>query len=191
MASVGGELEAGEAQGTMAAIAARQRGSRLFYYGAIVLLMVLGAVIGATVGWAFEARKADALLNSNVLGVVGLWVGWFVYVRICRPLVVRRFKKNMRDRGLDVRFPYGLKLADDGLTLTCGGVMKKADWGSVTEVFKVKGYWVILVQMEPWFAPVRFFSSPADEKSFVRSVVGRLSEGARGRSKAAVAFAGV
>ena len=169
MASVEGELEAGEAQGTMASIAARQRGRLVFYYGALLLLMGLG--FG--------------------LGVIGMWLGWLAYVRLCRPLIVRRFRQNMRARGLDVRLPYGLKLTDAGLTLTCGGIVKTADWASVTEVFRAKGYWVILVQMEPWFAPVRFFANSADERSFIRSVVANLSDGARGRSKGAVAFASV
>jgi len=191
MASVEGELEAGEAQGTMASIAARQRGRLVFYYGALLLLMGLGFGLGVIVGSALKASGIAPHLDSGLLGVIGMWLGWLAYVRLCRPLIVRRFRQNMRARGLDVRLPYGLKLTDAGLTLTCGGIVKTADWASVTEVFRAKGYWVILVQMEPWFAPVRFFANSADERSFIRSVVANLSDGARGRSKGAVAFASV
>src|SRR5450755_3300874 len=97
----------------------------------------------------------------------------------------------MIDRGLDVRLPYELRLTDAGLTLVCGGLVKTADWANVTEMFKVRRYWVFLVQMEPWFAPMRFFPTTADEKSFVQAAVARLSDGALGRSKSAVAFAAI
>lgn len=111
------------------------------------------------------------------------------YTTLGRPFVVRRFRKNMVNRGLDTRWHHTLTLTDSALDLQAGPVRQSAEWSAVTELFKVREYWIFLVQMGPWFAPSRFFSNVDDEKSFVRLALSHMSEDARTRSKDAVTFA--
>ena len=189
MISVAGELEAGEAQGTMPSIADRQRGSRYGYQGALVVLVVLGAVLGALVSYAFDRMNPNMGGVSSTLMPLGVAGGAMVYLWLCRPFLVKRFRRRMTDRGLPTRFRYETTVTDDGLIQQCGGVHRVATWTSVTEVFKSKAYWVFLVQMEPWFAPTRFFASAADEKAFLNAAFAHMSQDALARSREAVAFA--
>ena len=183
-----GEIEAGEAQAAMPTIAARQRGSRLTYYAALLLLMGAGALFGYLLGSALMRDGRKTIFDPSLTSLVGLWVGYLVYLRFCRPLLVRQFRKRMQDRDLSVRFEQTLEVDDEGLILESGGVRRIASWSVVTEVFESKGYWIFLVQMEPWFAPSRFFSSQSDEKAFIGAALRRMTPNARDRSKAAVAL---
>ena len=59
----------------------------------------------------------------------------------------------------------------------------------VTEMFPSRGYWVLMAQASPLFAPKRLFASADDERRFVAEALSRMSEASRARSKEAVAFA--
>ena len=189
MQSAQGELEAGEAQGAMAAIAARQRGSRAIYYVLLTLLMAVGFGIAVAVADIVQFLVRRPFLDPVLTGCIGLWVGSVAYAFVGRRFLIRRFRRNMSARDLNVRFRYTIELTKDGLVQVCGAVHRTAQWDAVTEVFRAKKYWIFLVQMEPWFAPMRFFANPADEKAFIRLALTHLSESARDRSKDAVAFA--
>ena len=190
MRSITGEMEAGEAQGAGAAVAARQRGSRYTYSAAVLALMAVGFAGGYGAGWLIERTWPETFFGAMPAGVVGMYLGFLVYLRLCRPWLVQRFRKHMSDRNLAVRFRQTFEVSDAGLTLESGLLRRTAPWPAVTEILRVKKYWIFLVQMEPWFAPSRFFANEADERSFIRTALGHLTEEAKARSKAAVAFAG-
>jgi hypothetical protein len=122
-------------------------------------------------------------------GVLGAVAGSTAYILFCRPYVTKRFRRNMADRGLAVRFRQAMRLSDEKISVETGAITRSAEWAAVTEVFKAKSYWVFLVQMEPWFAPVRFFPDEASEKAFIRAAISHMSPAARERSKAAVRYA--
>lgn len=189
MKSITGELEAGEAQAAISAVAARQRGSVFGFYVAMFALMSAGAALGYAIGRMLQTLTTSPLVDPWLTGCVGLWGGWLAYVRLCRPLIVRRFRNNMSARGLETRFRQTVTLTDEALVLESGGVRSVADWSAVTELFRVRGYWIFLVQMEPWFAPRHFFSSPSDEKAFVGVALSHLPKDALVRSRDAVNFA--
>jgi len=187
MASVSGELQAGEAQGATQAIAARQRGSTYLYYGVMFGLLIGGAAIGAIGGGGIDVATGSRL--GGDWGVpLGLFAGWLAYILIARRLLVRRFRRQMQTRGLSTRLDYGLSFDDAGMTVRSGGVTKTAVWPAVTEVFKARDYWVFLVQMDPWFAPTRFFADADEERAFLREALGRMTPEARDRSADAVRY---
>jgi hypothetical protein len=59
----------------------------------------------------------------------------------------------------------------------------------VSELYRAKGYWIFLVQSEPWFAPDRFFVSDDEKRAFIAEALSHMSEAARARSQEAVKFA--
>jgi hypothetical protein len=189
--SITGELEAGEARGTLSAIAARQRGSILIFYVVQFAIIGGGALGGYALGWA-----VDTLLTHNqafdpfLMMFAGIVVGALVYQFYCRRLVVQRFRKRMSDRSLATRFRQTLTLNEDTVEMVSGSVHAVAPWSSVTEIFKAKGYWVLMVGMNAWFAPKRFFADETEERAFIRAALAHLGEGPRTRSKDAVTFAG-
>lgn len=190
MQFVTGDMEAGEARAAMAAIGGRQRGSNSFYY------LLQGALIVAGVATAFALRfSVNLLAKHEVVDLtaasgLGAAAGAIAYIAFCRPYVIKRFRRSMTDRGLAVRFPQTLTISEDAITLVTGAITRTAEWTAVTEIFKTKNYWIFLVQMEPWFAPARFFSDEEAEKAFIRTAISRLSNEARDRSKAAARYAG-
>ena len=187
MQSIEGDLTAGEAQAVSGKIASRQRGSTLSYYALMIGIIAGGVLITIVVGMAIPGSKS--YLKSGDLSWIGLAIGWLVYFIIARPILIHRFRRRMRDRGLELQFHYSLEITEDGLKCDSTAVRRIADWSAVTEVFSVSGYWVFLVQMEPWLLPTRFFPSPVGEKAFIRAALAHMSEDARKRSKEAAALA--
>jgi hypothetical protein len=189
MVTVSGELQVGEARGTAQAIAVRQRGPIAIFYCALAALMALGGVLGYGLGLVIEAEMGRPDIPPPLFGTVGIWIGWVLYMLLGRRLLAYRFKQSMRDRGLDLRIPYTLTVSDDGLSLESQRMRRSAQWSVVTEVFRSRGYWIFMVQTEPWFAPSRFFREASDEKAFLREALSRMSVEAQRRSKKAVEFA--
>lgn len=187
MKTINGELEAGEAQKAVAAIGKRQRGSAVGYQIVLFGLIFAGMAAGYGLG-TIANRRFDLTLDPIFPGLIGIWAGAIVYLFICRPLLVRRFRSRMADRGLDLRFSQALTISDDGLKMESGPVCRIAQWSAVTEVFQFGAYWIFLVQMEPWFAPKRFFANQSEERAFIGAALSRMSEDARTRSKDARAL---
>ena len=167
----------------------RQRGSVWIYY--VMLLGLMGGFCLLALGLdvAVEMLMGRRIVEPSLVGLAGLLIGWFVYMRFTRPWSIRRFRRRMEDRGLSARFPYSVTIEHEVLAVQSGGIRKTADWASVTEVFKAHGYWVFLVQMEAWYAPARLFPDLAAERAFLSAALDRMSEGARKRSLEAVNFA--
>ena len=153
-------------------------------------MVVGGGISGYALGWAVNIFLThNQILDPILLSLVGLVIGVVVYRASCRGFVVRRFKKRMADRGMDTRFQQTLTLNDDTIEMESGSVRAIAPWASVTEIFKAKGYWVFMVEMNAWFAPKRFFADDAAEVAFIRTALAHLTDGARERSKGAESFA--
>jgi hypothetical protein len=186
--SVAGRLRAGEAAKTARAVGARQRGSVILFYLAIVTLIVGGAVLGYWAGVGVMALThwyADVWLFE----FGGMVLGWLAYVKGCRPLLIHRFKRKMDQRGLPTEMDMSFDVGPVGFKSTVGAVSKTADWNAVTDVFENHGYWIFLVQMDAWFVPRRYFESPESEKAFLRECLSHMTEAARGRSVKVVSFA--
>jgi hypothetical protein len=149
MKAISGLLEAGEAQRALRDIAVRQRGSASTYYLAMFGLMFGGALVGGLIAFGVNRTMDNQILDPGVTGPIGLVIGWLAYVTYCRRLIVRRFRRSMSDRELDVRFSHTLTIGDDALILESGLVRRVADWRAVTDLFKSRGYWIFLVEMEP------------------------------------------
>jgi hypothetical protein len=189
MIKITGQIMVGEAQGALTAVAARQRGSSLIFTLAVAVLVALGGAGGYAIGSAIEVVPGEKVLDPNVTALVGFGVGLLAYSRLCRGLIVRRFREQMAERDLDLKFQQTFTVTEENLTLESGRVRRVADWAAVTELFKTRDYWIFLVQMEPWFAPSRFFADKAEEKMFIRNALSHLSDKARARSREAAAFA--
>jgi MFS family permease len=186
MFSIDGQLTAGEAQGVQPEIARRQRGRVWIYYGLSILLYATGAIVGAVLAIVINLAVGHELVPPLFLVWVGFIAGAFMYLRYCRPMVVRRFQKNMRHRGFQTTFDLTVCIDADKLSQEFGGVHRAAEWKAVSEVFRSKEYWIFLVLMEPWFAPRRFFSGEKEEFAFLREALSHMSEEARERSSEAV-----
>lgn len=165
MLSISGDLEAGEAAGAARAIALRQRGAIWIYYVLLFALMGGSYLAALGVDVAFEMLAGRRVIEPTLAGLGGLLIGWIVYVRFSRPWSIRQFRRRMDERGLSPRFPYSVTIGDQGLAIQSGGIHKTAKWASVTEVFRARGYWVFLVQMEAWVAPARLFPDLAAEQA--------------------------
>ena len=189
MPSVSGELLAGEAQGVVQATGARTRGSIYIYYGVMFGLLGGGALIGDIVAVVMEQTMAHPLFGSGLGVPLGLVAGWLAYVTFARRFLVRRFRRQMGARGLDIRFAYDVRFDDAGMTQCCGGLTKTAAWSAVTDLFKARDYWVFLVQMEPWVVPIRLFADCDEERAFLRDALAYMAPAARDRSSQAVDYA--
>ena len=188
MISIVGTLEAGEAQGTQRAIRARTQGSS---FGALMFVasLAIGGATGVAVATFFDDMIGMPDLSWPAFVVAAVLVSLGVNL-ICRKWLVKRFRRNMRVRRMPTNFSYSFSLAEDELILETQWMRKVAPWSSVTEIIRSGKYWIFLVGFDPWFAPSRFFSSAAEERSFIAKAVTHLSRDARERSQDAVSFAG-
>jgi hypothetical protein len=182
VSNISGVLKVGEAQAAMRAIATRQRGPALVYYGLLCGLMILGGLGGAAV---------DILLNppdAHMGFAIGLMVGSVLYVLFCRRITLSRFRKRLSARGISLDLPLNMEVTPNALAYTVGDVQQRAKWNAVTELFQSHGYWIFLVQSSPWFAPKHFFADAPAERSFVEAALARMGEEAKRRSSDAVNF---
>jgi hypothetical protein len=183
MTAVSGQLTVGEARHAVRAVAARQRGPAYLYYAMMIAMGAAGAAAGAVVDHVFQRSR-------NGLGMpLGTCVGLILYVLFARRITISRFRSRLAARGVPLDMPLQLEITGDGLIYTVGAVEQKAPWSVVTEVFRSRGYWIFMVQASPWFLPERFFADAQSERAFLKSALDRMSEGARSRSREAVAFA--
>jgi hypothetical protein len=189
MASISGEVTAGEASTALRTIGARQRGSAVWIF--VIALAAYGvsfavAMLAAGIYRAFF--EPPRYLDTLVL-MVGLVGGLVLYFRVCRPVLNRRFRAQMKRRGLQTQFPYALTLSEGGIRQDSGAVQKSAEWRVVTEAFATKDHWVFLVQTEPWVAPRRFFKDRVEEQDFIAEALAHMTPEARERSPQATALA--
>lgn len=189
MTIIEGELEAGEAQSALAAVAQRQRGSPFIYVVALVFFMTIAAALATAAAWFFTLTRGQFAAIEPWALIVGGWTGWLAYLAFSRTLLVRQFRRRSFERNLALRTRQSIQVDDEGLTLRSGSVRRIASWSAVTDVFKVRGYWVILVQMEPWLIPARFFPAITEERVFIAQILDRVGPDTVKRSQGAVRFA--
>jgi hypothetical protein len=179
MASISGTIRIGEAQATVAATAKRQRGAAWSYFAIMFGLWSGGAVIGWAVGWAL---RVDVILAA----CAGALIGLLSYRPLSSRLVVWRFRRHLTGTGTPLDMPARLEMTPEALIYTVAAVEKRATWAAVSELFRAKGYWIFMVQSEPWFAPDHFFATDADQRAFLREALAHMSQEARARSREAV-----
>lgn len=191
MLIISGRMRVGEAQSTLAAIRMRLRGPTWAYRVVMMACMLIGAGAALASLAPFSGQIAREMLGIMVLLVayLGVTIGRFAYAFLCRRMVVAWFSRRMTARGLETDFPVTLTLNKTSMVQTSGPVVSTAQWPAVTEVFRSKSYWVFLVQMQPWFAPSRFFPDTAAEKAFIGQALVHMTPEARERSPEAVRFA--
>jgi len=183
VSEVSGILQAGEASGTARALAARQRGSAWQYWAVMLVFAVLGGVLGVVVA----ARSGfiepiDGFTPGVMVGVLG-------YLLVARRLTVFGMRRTLTSRGIATAFPLRLEVTGDALIYQLGDVRQIAQWRSVTEVVRIRDYWVVIAQASPFFAPRRFFANEQAERTFIAQLLAHMTPEARERSHGAADFA--
>jgi hypothetical protein len=136
---VSGMLMLGEAQATMRAVGARQRGSSLWYWGTMLALGLGGALLGIVLlPRYFPIEPAAA-------GGLGWIVGAVAYIVLSPHLTVLLFRRRLSGRGIRRELPFSIAVTPDALVYEVGDVRQIAQWRAVTELFRSKGYWIFLV----------------------------------------------
>jgi hypothetical protein len=181
MTAISGTIRIGEAQATCAATAKRQRGAAWPYFVVMAGLWIGGAVIGWVLG---RVLHVDVILAACAGAVIGL----LSYRTVCNRLVVWRFRKRLTGTGTPLDMPARMEMTPEALTYELADIAKRGRWPAVSELFRAKGYWIFMVQSEPWFAPDHFFKSDGDKRAFLREALSHMSPEARARSRAAVKF---
>jgi hypothetical protein len=181
MTTISGTIRIGEAQATCAATAKRQRGSTWPFWG-----LMLALVVGLGVGGAVLAMvlKAEPVLGWGIGAVCGL----VAYARLSRVFGVWRFRKTLTGTGIALDLPSRFEITPDTFVHEIGDVITHAKWSAVTEVFHDMGWWIFMVQSDPWLVPDRFFADVAEARAFLREALSHMSEAARARSGDAVKF---
>jgi hypothetical protein len=183
MSEVSGILQAGEASATARALAARQRGPARNYYAALIGLAVGGGLLGVL---AVRLLGTPEPIDGFAPGVM---LGALVYLFVARRLATLGFRRTLVSRGLSTAFPLRMHVTDEALVYEIGDIRQAAQWRSVTEVLRVKDYWIVIAQATPFFAPRRFFPNEQAERRFVADVLAHMTPKARERSAAAADFA--
>jgi hypothetical protein len=183
MSEVSGILQAGEASSTARALVARQRGPAWQYSTALAVLALIGGAVGVTI--APRLGVVDPI-DGFAPGVV---VGALVYLLLARRLATFGLRRTLASRGIATAFPLRLEVTDEALVYELGDVRQIAQWRSITEVVRVKEYWIVIAQATPFFAPRRFFANEQAERRFVADVLAHMPPEARERSTGAADFA--
>ena len=178
MSEVSGILQAGEASATARALAARQRGPARNYYAALIGLAVGGGLAGVIVARFLGTPEP---IDGFAPGVM---VGALAYLFVARRLTTLGMRRTLLSRGLSTDFPLRLKVTDAELVYQLGDIRQTAQWRAVTEIVRIREYWIVIAQATPFFAPRRFFADIAAERRFVADVLAHMTPEARARSAA-------
>lgn len=181
MTSITGTIRIGEATPTIKSTARRQRGGTWPFSLLLFGLWFGGALIGFAAGWVLG-------LDRIFFGCAGAVAGVLAYRHLCGVLSVRLYRKTLTGKGVPLDLPVRFEITDDAFVYEIADVRMSAKWSAVSDVFHEKGWWIFMVQSDPWFAADRFFASEEEKRSFLREVLTHMSEEARGRSKDAVAY---
>ncbi len=182
MTSITGTIRIGEAQATVAATARRQRGASWQYIALMTAMWIGGALIGFFIG------HTTGFFDENLAGCAGALIGLLAYHFFAKRLVIWRFRHRLTGAGTPLDMPVRLAITPEALVYAVAEVEKRGVWSAVSELFHAKGYWIFMVQSEPWFAPDHFFQSDADKRAFLREALSHMRDEARTRSPDAVKF---
>jgi hypothetical protein len=181
MASINGTIRIGEANAACATVGERQRGSSIIFYLVILAFPFGGLLLGLAV---------ELLVKGNDwFAFAGVCIGLICYRLFGRKVVLWRFRRQTTSKGIPLDMPVCMTVSPDSLSYELADVAQRAKWTAVSELFWASGYWVFLVQVTPWYAPMRLFKDKDAERAFVREALSYMSDAARERSPDAVAFA--
>jgi hypothetical protein len=152
------------------------------------IVMALSAAVGGRVqeliclrlGWPAENTLLGWLCGAAIIVVI--------WPLVQRRLNLWRVRTHFSERGQSTELAVAVDLSAEALAYSAGAVAYRAGWSAVTELFKVKGYWVLVVQGANYWVPRRFFSDPAAERAFVAEALSHMSQAAQKRSAWADAF---
>lgn len=174
--SIQGTLVVGEASATLTDLRTRTGGVTWIHQFVLVAMVAVAAIAGWEIGGAVGAILGVALadLSYNFLGA---------------RLIRADFRRRWRSNGQPLELPMRLSVEDEALVSECAGVKRIMPWGTVSEVFRSKGYWIFVVQGEGIYAPIHMFDSEGAQRAFIEAALARMSSDAQERSAGAVAFA--
>jgi hypothetical protein len=181
MTSIRGTIRIGEATPTVKSTARRQRGGTGPFLLLLAGLWIGGALAGFLVGWAFGLDRILAACGGAVAGII-------IYRPLCGVLSLRLHRKTLTAQGVPLDLPVQFEITDEAFVYEIADVRMRAKWSAVSEMFYDKGWWIFMVQSDPWFAADRFFAGDEEKRAFLHEVLGHMSDEARGRSAEAVKF---
>ena len=182
MNTVGGTIKIGEAMPTAQATAQRLRGAAWWYW---VLMLVLVVGLGFLGIWLAKLAQVNILMGW----LAGALTGMVLYSRWSKLLALWRFRKTQAGKGMPVDVAIRVEITPDALVYEIGDITTYVKWRAVTEVFFVKGWWIVMAQSSSMFIAERFFASDEDKRAFLGELLVHMSDEARARSPAAVRVA--
>jgi len=189
MAVVSGVLSVGEANATLRDIQRRSGNSRWFVVFVAVAPLVGGMGLAVLLTRLFRRPDGEQWLPEPFAILIGLALGWAIYLFGMRRFMLWRFRRRFTARGIPLDLPMQIELGLDELIYSVGETTLHAKWTCVLEIFPSRGYWIATAQASTVFVPKRFFPDAAGERAFIAEALSRMSDTARGRSPEAVRFA--
>ena len=186
MTTVEGQIHVGEANAACGRIRKSQIGLPWYLIG--VLLIPIFAIAGGFAEEGVRSALGRPVAQSALGDLIGLVIGGWLYLNLCRRLSVAQFRKQLHARGLPLDMPSRFELTPEQLVHTGHGMTTSADWSGVTELFRVKGYWIFMAVSLPFVVPERFFADRRSEREFIAEALSRMSPEARARSADASKF---
>lgn len=152
------------------------------------MLLAIAAVLGAIMQH-LGSRYMGWPSGNNLPGFLfGAAVGVFAITPLQRRWDLGRFRREFRARGHDPDLTISTSLGPDRLSHSVGGIEHLVQWPVVTELFRIRGYWVFVAQGTSVWMPRRFFPDAAAERAFIAGALSYMSDAARRRSGRAEAF---
>lgn len=146
----------------------------------MLLLMLVFSVLHSTFEWQDWLVLPGLVTSAIVAGMVS--------TRLSRAYAVRIARRELARRGLRTPVANRFEITPEGFRSLTGSVETRAPWTAVSDLFPVGPYWVVIADAWPFYMPKRFFSSGAEEKQFLASMLDNMTEDARARSAAAARF---
>jgi hypothetical protein len=184
------EIKVGQASAAGVAVARRLgTGGWLVILASMALALVWCWAIGyidPQIERLLSIPDAGRGLFRLVFGLGGVLLIWPLFAR---RLLVLRYRRRIADRGHVGPFRTSYEITDEAMVYVIGGITRIVRWSAASEIFRTKGWWVLIAQGEPLYIPPRAFTAQGAERAFIAAMLARMPEAARARSKDAVAFA--
>lgn len=169
-----GVLAAGESASAMAYIKGRRgvspRQTKL-------ILFTCMFAVGVPVGKWILGSWLDAALSVE-FAILGLALGVLIVQRLAPPLM----RRALAMRGQAYEQTLKFRLTPEAVVYDLAGLTMTARWDCVTDLYRTRKYWVLLVQSSAMVLPRRFFATPVEERNFIAETMSRMSVAAQGRS---------
>lgn len=118
-------------------------------------------------------------------GAAGLWLGH----RRLGTVLYKAYHAALAQRGAPSTAECEWSLGEDGLVSASTRGNATTHWDAISEVFRADAYWIVLADLSANAIPSRAFADETAERAFIGSLVARLPQLARERSRAAAEFA--